>query len=723
MEALLSPAALSREIEALGAGKYLADPLDLLAEALEFFRLPERVSTVECAEQYRKLPGPEDGAVVSYDRWQTPYNVGPMNALDDPECNLIVMVKPSRSGGTAVVENFEFKMQLFGPMGHIAHILNSDEAVTDYCRNVVSTMYDLNPKLAAKIDPGRGNNTDSFKRVRGYPVEYLSAKDSTFRNREPIFMVSDETDAWGKKYAATPKTQIDGRQKRLGNRRKGAILSHPDLGWKAGVAAAYEDTSRGIYVMQCPHCLGHAAAYATKFWPGVPQFKLDWQKDPEAANDERLDMAEHTASLVCPHCGSALTDEERRAMVDAALTGGGNAVDGWMHRGQTLDPDAGVIGYPDPNTDRGFWIHGTMLKTEHIGKLARAWQLALINYERTRDVSVLKEFMSKQLGEVFEGAATLGGLSTEAILKRAKPDEDDGTFGYDRGTVPDGVRFITAAADTGGRKFDVAFIGWDLEGRSWLIDRITIRQRRHADGQMRDLHLARNVDDWWVLADEVVERTFPLASDPDKALPVACVCIDSGDGNVTWKAREFARRSLVAGHVWGKQKWAKVRLIKGFEGKRPALPDAPRPVTKDDEGRPVEPIIREYNLGADALKDMTYERLAIEDGSPGECFFYRDFEKRYADEFFGEQKIDDKWVRSGPNETLDVYGYAEAARQILKPDRADIKWASGKLPPWATPISLKPKGGDQSDDGRDAPAAPTKTRTHRGSAWDRLNRN
>lgn len=715
MNALMSPAALQAGIEELASGSCLVDPFDLIAEAIELLSPPEAISTVDCAEKYRKLPGPEDGAVISYDRWRTPYNIGPMNALDDEACNLLVMPKPSRSGGTAVLENYVFKRIKFGPMTHISWVLNSDEAVTDYCRNVVKPMFEHNQDLQARVSSARGDDTDAFKRIRGYPVEWLSAKNSTFRNRQPGVLVLDESDGYSKAYQASPRVQIDGRQKLLGNRRKAAILSHADLGWKAGVAAAYEDTSRGIYVMQCAHCLGHAAAYATKFWPGVPQFQLDWQRDPEASADERLDMAERTAALYCPHCGAAINDDERRAMVDDAVTGGGNAVDGWMHRGQSLDTEAGVIGEPDATPNRGFWVHGTMLKTERLGRLARDWQQALIHYERTRDPKLLKEFMSKQLGEIYEGAATLGNLSADKILERGKPTDE--APGYDRGTVPGWVRFITAAVDTGGRKFDAMFKGYDLEGRSAVIDRITIRQRRHADGTMRDLHLSQNVDDWQVLVAEVIDRTFPMADDPDTHLPVAVTVIDAGDGNVTWKAREFARRAMAAGHAWGK--WSKVRLIKGATGKRPAVPDAPRAVTKDDEGRKVEPVIYEYTLGADALKDQVYERLPIDDDGPGACYFYRGFEKRYADEYFGETKIDGKWIRSGPNESLDLDGYCEAGRQILKPDRADIKWADGKLPPWAKPISLIPKGGDPSTEAGEADA-PVQPKPQPKSAADRL---
>lgn len=652
----------------------------MVLSALDLLQPPERIATVDCAEQYRLMPGSENGAVVRYDRMRTPYNVGPMNSLDNPRCHGIVMVKPSRSGGTAVAENYLFKMSIFGPMSSVLWLLNSDEAVGDYASEVLDPMFALNADLSQRVSPDRGENLRTKKKISGYPVLWRSAKDGVFRNRQPGFICADESDGWTKSLASSVRTQIDGRQKQLGNRRKAAILSHPDLGYGSGVAAAYEDTTRGIYVMQCPDCGGYAAAYATKFWDDVPEFKLTWTRNDQLPTDERVRLAEETAALVCPHNGCCLTDGQRRSMVDAALTRNDESLDGWMHRGQMLDQKRGVVGEPMPHTWHGFWEHGTMVKTQNIAKLARDYEDALIKFERTKDASSLRQFMSKQLCEIFEGAATTGGVSARGLKQRVIAAE------YDRGTVPQGVEFVTAQVDPGRRKLDVLFTGWDLQGRSWVIDRQTFRQRLHDDGQLRDIDLYGRLDDWQLLWSAVLLRQFPLADNPDLAMPVAAVALDSSDGNVTWHAREFARRAYLAGYLWGA--WPRLKLIKGQAGKRPMLPEAPTRIDKDERGQPVEPVLVEYRLGVDALKEQTLERLATEDGEPGCIRFPREMETHYLDEFFGEALIDGKWVRSGPNETLDLTGYGEAVRQMLRPDRADIDW-TGKRPIWATPISLR----------------------------------
>lgn len=623
---------------------------------------------------------------------RTPYNVGPMSSLDDPKCQLVVMVKPSRSGGTAIAENYAFKLAKFGPMTHIAWVLNSDEAVTAYVRKVAKPLFDMN--LADRVSKVRGEDTDYYKVVSGYPIEYLANKDSTWRDREPGYIHVDEPDAAQKRWAASPKVQIDGRQKQLGNRRKASLMSHPDLGYQSGVGAAYEDTSRGIYVMTCPECGGHAAAYATKYWDDVPQFKLVWTRNPELPTDERVKLADASAAVLCPHSGCLLDDQQRRAMVDAALTRDDDSRDGWMHRGQRLDPELGVIGEPDAHTAHGYWVHGIMLKVQDIAKLARDYEQALIKFERNKDASQLKEFMSKQLGEIFEGSATTGGVSARALKERVAE------AGYDRGMVPRGVQFITAAVDLGKLKFDAAFVGWDLEGRSWLIDRITVRNRRDDDGVERPIDLYGRQSDYEVMWETVLNKRFPLIGNPEMVLPVAVVALDSSDGNATWKAREFARRTVIGRYLWGA--WPRLKLIKGQDGKRPILPEAPTKIDKDERGQQVEPVLVEYRLGVDKLKEQTIERLAVRVEEkphpdrpdetirivpPGYVHFPRELEGDYLEEFFGETLIEGKWVRNGRNEMLDLYGYCEAGRLMLQPDRADIDWKNNR-PEWATPISL-----------------------------------
>lgn len=696
---LPTKAQINDSIEAIARQRFCARPAQIGRGLAHLLKLPDRISTVECAEKHRKFRSPEGGALVPYDRTRTPYNVGPMDALDDPDCNLVVMVKPSRSGGTTVAENYLFKMMLYGPMATVGWYLNSDDAVKKYVDLIWKAAFEDHPELARKVGSGRSDNNDKSKRIAGYLVEWLSAADGNFRNREPMLMVLDETDGMARQYAASPITEIEARQKNLGNRRKAIVMSHPDLGWRSGVAAAWIDTSRGIYVMRCAECGDHAAAHATRFWPEIPEFRLFYERNTDAPRDERLAMAERTAAMVCPHCGSALTDEQRRDMIDDGR---------WLERGMEFDAATGVSGEIDPMVrgKRGFWVHGLMLKVSSQAELAKGLEAGVIKFETTRKSDDLKAFKSKQLGEIYEGGDGRAMTTAAALRRRAEESENEGRedHRFKVGTCPPEVKFITAAVDVGGSKFDISFRGWDLENRSWWLDRITLKQRLWPDGVTRDLRPADRIEDWTLLYEAVLDRMFPIVGRDGWAMPVAAVAVDTGgksakdlegrEVGVTWKARAFARMAVKAGYYWGRSDtpWPRVRLIKGAKSpEAQMLPETPRKIDRDEFGQAVKPVLLESDLGVHRLKALSRERLSIDDGGPGQCYFAQGIPQSAFEEYFGENLIDKEWVRSGPNESLDLFGYEEAARQMLRPDRADL-WTGAVLPAWATPVEIAAAG-------------------------------
>lgn len=683
MEARLDPVALSAELMELSSGAHLVDPIELVEDGLALFKPPARISTVEWAEKYRRFRTTDGGALVPYDRWRTPYNIAKMDALDEPGVELVVIVKPSRSGGTTVAENYLGKMIDFGPMGDVGWYLGSGDAVKAYCDRIVKPMFEDHPRLAAKIGTGRSDNNDTSKRVCGHLIEWLGASDSNFRNREFAFCVMDEPDGWPR-FGESAEEQIRARQKQVGRRRKGVILSHPDKGWSSGAASAWESSSRGIYIMRCADCGGYAAAHATKHWPDVPQFSLWYEKRPEASADERIALAERTAGMLCPHCGVVHDDTARWAMVDEAGREGW-----WMHRGQTLDPAKGIQGEPEPHTKRGFWDHGLMLKVSPAAELARGLEEAMIKYERSGGSRLatkkLREFMSKQLGEIFEGKAGLEGVDAASLHRRARSEA-----AVETGMFPRDGKFIVAAVDVGAGKFDASFYAFDLESRSWWLDRLTLTQREWPDGVRRNIATRERIEDWQLIIDEVVTRTFPIEGRPGWRMPVAAVAVDVGDGNVTWIGREFVRRAINAGHYWGSaaNPWSKVRPIQGSQSAKAPELGTPRKINRDERGREMKPSVLEYTLGVHKLKELVLERLAISDGGPGQCYFAPHIEQRSFEELFNEPLIDGEWVRQGANESFDLAAYCEAVRLMLQPERKDYCWTDGehRLPPWAKPI-------------------------------------
>lgn len=694
----LSIEALEGELELLAAGHYLADPVEAAREAIALLTPPELISTTECAARYRLIPSPIGSGETLWSPTLTPYINGVQDALDHPETNLVIVPKPGQVGGTVGAENYAFKRMKFGPMANLLWYLPSDSEVDSYVDRNVAPMFRLHPDIQAKVGRSRSDDKRKFKRIAGRIAEWLQINRKTITGRTGGIIVVDEIDAANPKLRATMVGQMLTRGATLGSQFKGYICSHMDAGWTSGIAAAWKESSRGIWYWACPHCGGYSSPCpsAPKGW----RTTLDYERPSGVSDDEMLDRVEATAGLLCPHCGKKAADIHKPQML---LSGK------WVHEGQTIDRDGNVTGEPKSRKVMGFWIHGTMSPWVGWGDLARRYVSALVFFERTKKSERLREVTAKVLGEVYEGGGENG-----AVVDPVKLAERPVQRGFYRGTVPAGVRFVTAAVDVGHAKFDVLIVGWDLEGRSWIIDRFTIRQRR-VGRNMVDIRPAERQDDWLLIRDEVLRRELPLADDPGMMMPVAGVAVDTGDGNVTWKAREFARRMAREGEFWGRADapWQRVRLIKGSN--KPTAPELPvtgRKVSKDEEGREVSPTVLEWELGVHRLKSQAVERLGEEEGGPGQVRFASGLPRSTFDEFAGEVLIDGTWERRGPNESLDLFAYCEAVRLMLRPERVRIDWDE-RPPVWARPVA--------ANDNMEAGAAPAEesAKTPKPSLYER----
>lgn len=705
---------LTEQARLLAAHAFCRKPHDIARGLLDRLLPRESISTLEYSQTHRVIRKP-DGTKTAWSRELTPYLVPIMDAHDDPEVQEIIAPKPGRCGGTVVAENHALKRMDFGPTGDIMWYLAGPAEVSSYAERIVKPLFEDHPGVQSRIGPTASDNKKTMKRVGAMTFELMVMSSKTTTNRQGAYIVFDEPDSYHKDFRSNFLEQGRQRQRMLGNDRKIYACAHPDIGWTGGIAAAWVLSTQGIYVMRCTECGGHGSPYPTKYWPDVPRFRLYYARCPDGTPiDRRLAQAEQAAGMLCPHCGVILDEVQRGAMIEEGA---------YMHRGQELDIKAGIVGDPEKNRTWGFWIHVLMSKQVGMADLARELEGAIEHKERTGKADKLKQVMVRTFGEVFEGAGDVEGVDARALKKRTKElaeaPEVTSPFEYRMGEVPPGVRFITLAIDVGGNKFDLMARGWDSERRSWIIDRRTIRQRLHADGVWRDIAPAKVQDDWQVLEDEI-DRLFPLRDDRGASLPVACTVIDASDGNVTWKAYEFARR--MDGRRWGT--WRKVRCIKGStSAKADPLPPSAKKVSKDSEGREVEPVVTLHILGVHKLKESALQDLTIEDHGPGCCYFPADMPDKAYDEIFNEVLVDGAFVRNGPNETLDLLGYTEAARLMLQPDRDTICWDDpAKRPVWARFVSLEPKGGDPADSGSGAGKAEAKPAPSILQRFDALNR-
>jgi phage terminase large subunit GpA-like protein len=702
---VLSRAEIAETARLLASDAFCARLTDLAGAELHRLLPPRDITTLQYSIEFRKFRK-DDGTKVNWSLDKAPWASEVMAAMDDNNVREVLVPKPARCGGTVIAENYALKMMQFGPSGDVMWYLAGPGEVSSYADREFKYIFEDHPGVAEKIGSGPSDDKLTLKRVGGHSVELMAMSAKTTTNRQAKLIVFDEPDSYNKKFASNFLEQGRQRQRMVGNQRKIYACAHADIGWSGGIAQGWLQSSRGIYVMPCPCCGEWASPYPTKHWQEVPRFKLHYDKSPERTPiGERLKRAEQSAVMLCPSNGCMIDDVQRVAMI---------AKGRFMHAGQSLDIKAGIIGDPDTGETMGFWVHVLMVPQVTLPALAKELEGAIEHYERTGKTEKIKQVFVRTFGEVYEGAGETSGLDAASLRKRTKELAvvEESPVGFQMGSAPDEVRFVTASVDVGHNRFDVMLRGWDLQRRSWVIDRLTIRQRRWPDGILRDINTKSVQDDWTVLESQVIDRLIPLASDPTKALPVAVTVIDTGDGNTMWRAYEFARR--MDEKRWAS--WRKVRCIKGVGGNRPSLSPTPSFISKDSDGQRVVPQVTMHTLGVDSLKDDQIDALGVEDGSAGQIYFPTDMPVTAFDEIFNEVKVEGKWVRNGPNETLDLLAYTEAGRQMLEPDRKGRDWREGQSPIWATPVSL----AEPEEGGDPAVAAEVKPVVEKKSIFERF---
>lgn len=702
-------AELENELEALAEDRFCASARESAAALVSLLLPPENLSTEECAVEYRKLRGTEGEKARDYDMRRTPYMGGargPMAAMDDPRYRGVIVVGPERSGKSVGGENHVFKRLRNGPLTDAIVYLQAKGDVDSYADKEFNDLIELHAEIRAKI-PGwpkqSPDNKRNLKRIGGRIIQLLPANDGNLRQKEAALIVATEIDGWRKTVRNKAIQEIRGRQKAFGNQAKFYAESHPDIGMSGGIAAAWKESTRGLFYWPCTDCGLWSSPHP--FARKGMRMKLEYERDDGLDEQARLEKVGRTARLSCPHCGAQLDDASRDKMVDAGV---------WVFQGELIDEDGTITGTPIEHDTAGFWIHGTMSKIVSLASLAKEYVSALIVFEKTRDPQRLKRAKVKSLGEAYDGAGKSGIFDAQSLKEAATALAR--AEGFQRGEVPVEVRYVTASVDVGKKKFDVMIVGWDLEGRAWIIDRFTIAQRM-VGPNLVDIRPWERVEDWDVLRDQVLHRVLPLQSDPSLRMPVAAMTIDDGDGNATWKAREFARRMVRQGEFYGSaaKPWPKARLIKGRGGdKIEIVATKGRPVSVDDENRPVKPVLMEWDLGVDRLKAQTHEQIAMEEDGPGFVRFALGLPDSTFEEFYGEVEVNGKWERRGDNESLDLFGYAKGARIMLKPDRAGIDW-DVRPPIWAQPVPIISSGTPAAPP---AAPAPRKTLLER---FDRLN--
>jgi phage terminase large subunit GpA-like protein len=257
---------------------------------------------------------------------------------------------------------------------------------------------------------------------------------------------------------------------------------------------------------------------------------------------------------------------------------------------------------------------------------------------------------------------------------------------WERGSVPAGVKFLVASVDVQGARFVVQIAGWGVGLECWIVDRFDISSSRRPEAdRTAAVNPAAYIEDWDLLIDEVIRKTYPLADDSAKRMPIRLTVGDSGGSEgVTTNAYKFWRKCRSLGLA------TKYQLVKGDN--RPTAPRVQQ-TYPDTRGRTAKNAgaagdVPLWLLNVNLLKDSVAGDLARTDTGPGYVHFGRWLDTSFFAELTAETRGPKGWERTRGvrNESLDLHVYSRAACIMLKAEQID--WT--KSPAWIAEQIINP---------------------------------
>ena len=498
-------------------------------------RPPPRLSLSAWADEHFRLSA-ESSAQAG--RWRClPYQDGILDAISDPTVTHVSVMKSARVGFTLMVS---------ATVGYYIHmapapILLVQPTVEDargFPKETIAPMLRDVPVLASIIfeeeedsGPRDGGNTILHKRYPGGVLSLVGANSGTgFRRVSRKVVIFDEVDS----YPASAGS--DGDPIKLGTKRteyfwdrKIIAGSTPLIAGLSRIEALFEEGDQRRFFVPCPTC-SHAAPLVFTEREGGGHF-MQW---PEGQPER--------AYFVCVKNGCVIEYKDQRDMV---------ARGEW----RASKPFAGHASFH-------VWAAYSYSPNATWGQLATEFLEAKRGGRQT-----LQVFCNTVLGETWKESGE--APEWERLYNRREH--------YQIGTVPDGVKFLTAGVDVQKDRWVYEVVGWGLGKESWSIDAGVIPgdPSKDADWQRIDELLGR------VYASGVGEHTIRM------------LAVDSGYN--TQAVYNWARR----------HERSRVMAVKGHATAR-TLISTPTPVDVLSNGKLFKRGGKVWPVGTDIAKSELY---------------------------------------------------------------------------------------------------------------------
>ena len=604
---------------------YFLDQMELMPVKQPAQFISEYVEGKRVLPSNTPRPGPWEN---SY----TPYLIEPMNNASPYSGITQTWVKKgAQLGFTAGAENIVGYWMDESP-GEILFITATEAALEKWATKrlepVIDSLGFRHKIFAQNLHNAKSRRTGDKTFQKQYPggnLDMASAQSaSSLRSDSKRVLIFDEVDGAPQDLRTGEGNYVEvgeARTNAWGNRKKEWGISTPTLAGHSMIDNLYNRGDKRFYLVPCPYC-------------GKDQvLELSEESTNHGLKADTKAGKVVSVYYLCDHCHDAIFNHHKGAM----LQGG--------HWEPTAVPDAPDI--------RSYQISSLY---SPVGMLS--WREYWAKYQKALDTpDGMRSFTNLYGGEAYRETGARPKLETVIELKGA----------YKRGTVPQGVIYVTMAIDVqrGSKakdnpaRLEMEIVGHGLGYRTWSID------YKVFNGAIDDA----NEGAWLKLTEWARKTGLRFAREDGVMFSPQIILADSGDGKNTHTVYEFC------------QQWNNTFPCKGFdkikrrkyEKKNEGIDEAGGQQTfKKFRATKINEETTLIAVSTNHYKHLIYTNLkkTRNDGerqTPGFCDFPSNYKEKYFKGLTAEEKRADGsfYCPTGrANEPLDVRVYNLCAADV-----------------------------------------------------------
>lgn len=386
---------------------------------------PPKLTVSEWADRYRQLSPEASGEPGQWRTDRAEYLRGIMDAVSDPEVDMVVIMSSSQIGKTEILNNivgFHISQDP-APMLMVQPTLPMAEA---YSKDRLSKMVRDTPALRRRIRDPRAKDSENTILHKTFPGGHITVaganSPASLASRPVRVALCDEVDRYNPS-AGTEGDPVELARARTSNfwNRFLILASTPGIKGISRIENAFMESDQRYFYVPCPHC----GRQQRLIWDQVK-----WKKKTKGKKVIR--HSPETALYHCEYCRKPWSEPQRLEAV---------------RRGEW------IASKPEHAGIAGFHVWAAYSPWASLPDLAKDFLNSKGHPER------FKTFINTKLGEPWE----LRGkqLSPHELFNRRERYKAE---------VPAGGLVLTAAVDVQADRLEVEVIAWGIGEESWSIE-------------------------------------------------------------------------------------------------------------------------------------------------------------------------------------------------------------------------------------------------------------